>query len=124
MAKRALPRLLRVKGGLLRQQFSDQFFGPINRDLIAYREQYHSIPLNRFVDYDALIAHSLWFHRAVAERAIKVAAILGLDHLKSFGHAIDPCIPRKSVCCRKAGVATPPTIGTPQNLNPMITGHP
>jgi hypothetical protein len=53
----ALLRLLGVKGCLLRQQFSDQFFGPINRDLIAYREQYHSIPLNRLVDYDALITH-------------------------------------------------------------------
>jgi hypothetical protein len=53
----ALLRLLRVKRGLLSQQFSDQLFGPINRDLVAYREQYYSIPLNRFVDFDALIAH-------------------------------------------------------------------
>jgi hypothetical protein len=46
-----------MKRGLLIQQFSDQFSGPINRDLIAYREQYSSIPFNRFVDFDALIAH-------------------------------------------------------------------
>jgi hypothetical protein len=38
-------------------QLSDQLFGPINRDLIAYRKQYSFIPLNRFVDLDALIAH-------------------------------------------------------------------
>jgi hypothetical protein len=49
--------LLGVKRSLLSQQFSDQFFGPINRDLIVYREQYSSIALNRFVEFDALIAH-------------------------------------------------------------------
>jgi hypothetical protein len=54
----ALPRLLRVKRGLLSQQFSNQFFGPIDRDLIAYREQYYLIPLNPFVEFDALIAHA------------------------------------------------------------------
>jgi hypothetical protein len=53
-------------------------------------EQYYSIPLNRFVDFDALIT--------VAERTAKVAAILGLDNFKSFGHAIDLRLPRKSVC--------------------------
>jgi hypothetical protein len=52
-----LPFLLRVKCGLLSQQFSDQFFGAINRDLIAYREQYFSVPLNLCVEFDALIAH-------------------------------------------------------------------
>jgi hypothetical protein len=46
-----------VKCGLLSQQFSDQFFGAINRDLIAYREQYFSVPLNLCVEFDALIAH-------------------------------------------------------------------
>jgi hypothetical protein len=50
---------LRVKRGLLSQQFSDQFFGAINRDLIAYREQYFSIPLNLCVEFDALIAHRI-----------------------------------------------------------------
>ena len=51
--RRPLLLLLGVKRGLLSQQFSDQFFGPINRDLVAYREQYSSIPLNRFVQFDA-----------------------------------------------------------------------
>jgi hypothetical protein len=36
----------------------------------------------------------LGFHRAVAERAVKVATILDLDNFKSFGHAIDLCVPR------------------------------
>jgi hypothetical protein len=49
--------LLGVKRGFLRLQIGDQFSGPINRDLIAYREQYSSIPFNRFVDLDALVTH-------------------------------------------------------------------
>jgi hypothetical protein len=36
----------------------------------------------------------LGFHRAVAERAVKVAPILGLDNLKSFGSAVHLCVPR------------------------------
>jgi hypothetical protein len=46
-----------VKRGLLSLQISDQLFGPINCDLVAYRAQYSSIPLNRFVDFAALLAH-------------------------------------------------------------------
>ena len=46
-----------MKRSLLSEQFSDQFFGPINRDLIVYREQYSSTPLNLCVEFDALIAH-------------------------------------------------------------------
>jgi hypothetical protein len=46
-----------VKRGFLFLQIGDQLFGPINSQLIAYREQYSLIPLNRFVDFDALIAH-------------------------------------------------------------------
>jgi hypothetical protein len=38
--------------------------------------------------------HTLWFHRSVARRAVKVAAILGLDNLKAFGNAVDLYIPR------------------------------
>jgi hypothetical protein len=53
----ALPFLLGVKRGFLCLQIGDQFFGPINSHLIAYRDQYSLIPLNRFVDFEALIAH-------------------------------------------------------------------
>jgi hypothetical protein len=45
--KRALPNL----------QLSDQFFDPINCDRVAYGAQYSLIPLNRFVDFGALLAH-------------------------------------------------------------------
>jgi hypothetical protein len=41
----ALRCLLGVKRGLLSLQLSDQFFSPINRHLIAYREQYSLIPV-------------------------------------------------------------------------------
>jgi hypothetical protein len=49
--------LLRVKVGFLCHQLSDQFFGSVNRDLIAYRALYLAIPLNRLVDVYALVAH-------------------------------------------------------------------
>jgi hypothetical protein len=46
-----------VKRGFLCHQLGDQFFGPVNRDLIGYSALYPSIPLNVFVDLDALLAH-------------------------------------------------------------------
>jgi hypothetical protein len=67
---------------------------------------------------------TLWFRRAVAEIAVKVAHALGLDNLKALGNAIHLHFPRIFIRCRKAGVATPPAIRTPENFNPMIAGHP
>jgi len=49
--------LLRVKRILPSLQLSDQLFGPINCDRVAYRPQYSLIPPNRLVDFDALLAH-------------------------------------------------------------------
>jgi hypothetical protein len=46
-----------VKRGLLNLQISDQLFGSINRELIADRERYSSIPLDLSVDLDAPLAH-------------------------------------------------------------------
>jgi hypothetical protein len=46
-----------MKRGFLSLQISNQLPRPINRELIIYREQYSSIPLNRSVDLDALLAH-------------------------------------------------------------------
>lgn len=53
----ASARLLRVKRGLFSLQIGDQLSGPVDRERIAYREQYSAIPLNGFVDLDALLAH-------------------------------------------------------------------
>jgi hypothetical protein len=47
-----------MKCGLLRLQISNQLFGPVNRDLIAYRAQNPSVPFDRLVDLDALFAHA------------------------------------------------------------------
>jgi hypothetical protein len=57
-------RSLRVKRGFLRHQLSNQFFGPINRDVIAYRALYPAIPLNILVDLYALFAHGKFRIRA------------------------------------------------------------
>jgi hypothetical protein len=53
----ALLYLLRVEGGLFGLQISYQFFCSIYRDLIVYREQYSSIPLDPLVDLNTFIAH-------------------------------------------------------------------
>jgi hypothetical protein len=60
----------------------------------------------------------LGFHRTVAEIAVKVAAITGLDNLKAFGNAIHVCVP--SVRLRKPGCAGFSAIGTPQIFNPTV----
>jgi hypothetical protein len=60
----------------------------------------------------------LGFHRTVAEIAVKVAAITGLDNLKTFGNAIHVCVP--SVRLRKPGSAGFSAIGTPQIFNPTV----
>jgi len=46
----ALLWLIGVERGFLGLQISDQFFGPIDRDLIAYCSLYPTIPLNGLVD--------------------------------------------------------------------------
>jgi hypothetical protein len=46
-----------VKRGFLCHQFSDQFFGPVNRDLIRDGPLYPAIPLNILVDLYALLTH-------------------------------------------------------------------
>jgi transposase len=53
----ALLHLLRVERGLFGLQISYQFFCSIYRDLIVYREQYSSIPLDPLVDLNTFIAH-------------------------------------------------------------------
>jgi hypothetical protein len=49
--------LLRVQFGFLCHQLGYQFFGPINRGLIAYRALYPAIPLDVLVDLYALLTH-------------------------------------------------------------------
>jgi hypothetical protein len=46
-----------VERGFSSLQIGNQLPCPIDRELVAYREQYSSIPLNRFVDLDAFLAH-------------------------------------------------------------------
>jgi len=53
----ALLRLLRVKGDLLSFHIGDQLFGPVDCDWINYRERYSPIPLDLFVEFDALLTH-------------------------------------------------------------------
>ena len=52
-----LLRLLGVERGLLGLQLGNQFFGAVDRHLIADREQYALISRNRFVDLLALLTH-------------------------------------------------------------------
>ena len=46
-----------MKRGLPHFQIGNQFLGPVNRHLIAYREQYALVPRYRFVDLLALLTH-------------------------------------------------------------------
>jgi hypothetical protein len=46
-----------MKRGFLSLQIGNQLSGAVNREVIAYREQYSTIPLNRFTDLVALLAH-------------------------------------------------------------------
>ena len=46
-----------MKRSHLSEQISDQLFGLLNRALIADRERYSSIPLQRSVDFDAPLTH-------------------------------------------------------------------
>jgi hypothetical protein len=55
----APPACSGVKRCLLRQQIGNHLFDPIDRGLIAYRLQNSSIPLNGFVNLDALLTHAL-----------------------------------------------------------------
>jgi hypothetical protein len=64
-----------MEGDLLSLQISDQFFGPINRDLVVYREQYPSIPFNCLIDLDALVTH----HNRLRSRAEVPDRLLSYD---------------------------------------------
>jgi hypothetical protein len=57
--------LLRVQRGFLCHQLSDQFFGPVDGDLIGYGPLYPAIPFNVLVDLDALLAHGQFRIRAL-----------------------------------------------------------
>lgn len=58
LARLALPCLIGVERGFFSLEISDRFFGPISRDLIAYRNLQASIALNRFVNLGTLLAHA------------------------------------------------------------------
>jgi len=68
--------------------------------------------------------HTLWFHRPVAESAVKVAAIFRLDNLKAFANAIHLHDPGLAVRRRKLGCAGLAALRTSKILNPAIAGHP
>ena len=57
---------------------------------------------------------SLWVHRAVAWRAVKVVA----DNLKAFRNTIRMCVP--SIRLRKPGCAGLSTDGTPKIFSPTV----
>jgi hypothetical protein len=62
-------------------------------------------------------------HRTVTERAVKVAAILGLDKLKALGKTIHFYSPRLVICRRKLGGTNLAATRAPKSLNPLISGH-
>jgi hypothetical protein len=81
-----------MKRGLLRLQISNQLFGPINREVVAYRKQNPSIPRNCLVDRDALLTHCLpLFGQAEATEAtcylmtatMRFCSIISLGYLGS-----------------------------------------
>jgi hypothetical protein len=82
LTEAALVVLLRVKRGLLSLQISDQFFGPINCDLVVYREQYSLIPHNRFFDFAALFAH---WNNPVSNHEPEQPLMVASDGLKPRG---------------------------------------
>jgi hypothetical protein len=59
-----------------------------------------------------------WFRWAVAGRAVKVTAILGLDKIKALGKGIHVYVP--SVRLRKPGCAGLSANGTPEVFNPTV----
>ena len=61
-----------------------------------------------------------WFRWAVAGRAVKVAATLGLDKIKAFGKFIHVYVPSGLV--RKPGCAGLSANGTPKVFNPAVWG--
>jgi hypothetical protein len=69
-------------------------------------------------------------NRPVAGRTVKVAAVLKLDSLKTFGDVIDAnglvaIVECLTICLRKVGVARPATRWAPQVFSPLIArGHP
>jgi len=69
-------RLLWMKRELLSLQFLDQLPGAFDRDLIAYRQQYPPISLNRLVDLDALLTH---FRSVPSARRRQIRHLPGYD---------------------------------------------
>jgi len=68
---------------------------------------------------------ALRLHRQVAERAIKVAAVPGLDKPKARGSAVSPHHPRQPVRRRKLGLAELATLRTLEVFHPSAAnGHP
>ena len=66
----ALLCVLRVKRGLLSVQISNQLFGPVNGDLVTYRQKYSPIPLNRLIYLDALLTHLIVPHLRESRRLL------------------------------------------------------
>jgi hypothetical protein len=64
MERGQYPALLRVQGGFLCHQFSDQLLGPVDRDLIRDGALYQAIPLDVLVDLCALLTHEQFRIRA------------------------------------------------------------
>jgi hypothetical protein len=77
---------LRMKRGLLSLQIADQFLGPVNRDLIAYRALDSTVALNRFLDLYALITHGQFRIRALGS---PIAATFIRRRSGSFVHLLD-----------------------------------
>src|SRR5260370_15996144 len=69
---------------------------------------------------DSKPKNSLWFHRTVARRAVKVAA----DNLKAFGNAVHLYVPRILIRRRNPGCAGLSAIGALKVFNPTFAGHP
>jgi hypothetical protein len=59
-----------------------------------------------------------WFRWAVARRAVKVTAILGLDKIKALGKGIHVYVP--SFRLRKPGCTGLSAHGTPEVFNPTV----
>ena len=48
-----------MQRNLLSLQIGDQFFGTVNRHLIAYTQHQPTIPLKPFINLDALLTHHM-----------------------------------------------------------------
>jgi hypothetical protein len=66
----------------------------------------------------SIFQRASWFHWPVAERAVKVTAILGLDKIKAFGKVIHVNVP--PVRLREPGCTGLSASGTPEVFNPTV----